>query len=184
MSIVRYDPFRELDRLQSEMNRLFEGALTPSGERPASSQSALTTPSRSWAPAVDVAETASDIVLRAELPGLKPEDVDIELSGDTLTLRGERKWENEERKDNFVRVERSYGRFQRSFTLAVPVNADAVKASYKDGILEVHLPKAEGNKPRKVQVVAHSSEAPAVPSSNGESAASEATAATGEGSPS
>jgi HSP20 family protein len=116
---------------------------------------------------------------------LKPEDVDIELTGDTLTLRGERKFENEDRKDSFVRVERSYGRFQRSFTLAVPVNADAVKASYKDGILEVHLPKSEANKPRKVQVTAHGSETPVVTASNnGESAASEITAATGEGSPS
>jgi HSP20 family protein len=160
MSIVRYDPFRELDRLQSEMNRLFEGVLTPSGER--ASANALTTQTRLWSPAVDVAETQTELVLRAEIPGIKPEDVDIELTGDTLTLRGERKFENEERKDNFVRVERSYGRFQRSFTLAVPVNADAVKATYKDGVLEVHLPKSEANKPRKVQVTAASSEAPSV----------------------
>lgn len=184
MSIVRYDPFRDLDRLQSEMNRLFEGVLAPTGERGATGQ--ITQATRLWSPAVDVAETQNDIVLRAELPGLQPEDVDIELTGDTLTLRGERKFENEERKDNFVRVERSYGRFQRSFTLAVPVNADAVKASYKDGVLEIHLPKSEANKPRKVQVVSHNGDARAAVtgSENGESAASEATAATGEGSPS
>jgi len=182
MSIVRYDPFRDLDRLQSEMNRLFEGVIAPTGER---GSGQMTQATRLWSPAVDVAETQHEIVLRAELPGLKPEDVDIELTGDTLTLRGERKFENEDRKDSFVRVERSYGRFQRSFTLAVPVNADAVKASYKDGILEVHLPKSEANKPRKVQVTAHGSETPVVTASNnGESAASEITAATGEGSPS
>jgi len=156
MSIVRYDPFRELDRLQSEMNRLFEGVLAPTGERGTAQTSSAT---RLWSPAVDVAETANDIVLRAELPGLKQEDIDIELSGDTLTLRGERKYENEERKDNFVRVERSYGRFQRSFTLAVPVNVEQVKATYKDGILEVHLPKSEAIKPRKVQVVSANGEA-------------------------
>lgn len=182
MSIVRYDPFRDLDRLQSEMNRLFEGVLAPTSER---GTGQITQATRLWSPAVDVAETQSEIVLRAELPGLKPEEVDIELTGDTLTLRGERKFENEDRKDNFVRVERSYGRFQRSFTLAVPVNADAVKASYKDGVLEIHLPKSEANKPRKVQVVSHGSETPAVTGSNeSESAASETTAATGEGSPS
>jgi len=183
MSIVRYDPFRDLDRLQSEMNRLFEGVIAPTGERGAGqvSQNA-----RLWSPAVDVAETRNDIVLRAELPGIKPEEVDIELTGDTLTLRGERRFESEDRKDSFVRIERSYGRFQRSFTLAVPVNADAVKASYKDGVLEIHLPKSEANKPRKVQVTTHNQGADAAiaASENGESAASEATAATGEGSPS
>ena len=155
MAIVRFDPFRELDRLQNEVNRLFEG-YSNTGERP----TAMTTAngsgaaSRVWSPVVDVAETQNEIVLRAELPGMKQEDIDIELTGDTLTLRGERKFENEERKENFVRVERSYGRFQRSFTLGVPVRHDAVKASYKDGILEVHLPKSEETKPRKVQVSA------------------------------
>lgn len=182
MSIVRYDPFRDLDRLQSEMNRLFEGVIAPTGER---GTGQMTQSTRVWSPAVDVAESQTDIVLRAELPGIKPEDVDIELTGDTLTLRGERKFESEERKDDFVRVERSYGRFQRSFTLAVPVNADAVKASYKDGVLEIHLPKSEANKPRKVQVTSASNGHAAVAGSeNGESVASEMTAATGEGSPS
>ena len=149
MSIVRYDPFRDLDRLQSEMNRLFEGVIAPTGER---GSGQMTQATRLWSPAVDVAETQHEIVLRAELPGLKPEDVDIELTGDTLTLRGERKFENEERKDNFVRVERSYGRFQRSFTLGVPVQNDQVSATYRDGVLEIHLPKSEQTRPRKVQV--------------------------------
>ena len=147
MGIVRFDPFRELDRLQNEVNRLFEG-YSQAPERGAGQQAA----GRMWSPAVDVAETKDEIVLRAELPGMRQEDIDIELTGDTLTLRGERKFENEERKENFVRVERSYGRVQRSFTLGVPVQHDAVKASYKDGVLEVHLPKSEETKPRKVQV--------------------------------
>ena len=148
MGIVRFDPFRELDRLQNEVNRLFEG-YTQTPERGGQGQMG-----RLWSPAVDVAENQDEIVLRAELPGMRQEDIDIELTGDTLTLRGERKFENEERKENFVRVERSYGRFQRSFTLGVPVRHDAVTASYKDGILEVHLPKSEETKPRKVQVSA------------------------------
>jgi HSP20 family protein len=148
MGIVRFDPFRELDRIQSEMNRLFEG-YNGAAER---SGGQLVQSGRLWSPSVDVAETQNDIVLRAELPGMKQEDIDIELTGDTLTIRGERKFENEERRENFVRVERSYGRFQRSFTLGVPVQHDRVKATYRDGILEVHLPKSEETKPRKVMV--------------------------------
>ena len=154
MALVRFDPFRELDRLQSEVNRLFEGYT---GDGPANAfqpAPGAGSPARVWSPAVDVAETQDGIVLRAELPGMKQEDIDIELTGDTLTLRGERKFENEKRKENFVRVERSYGRFQRSFTLGVPVQFDAVTASYRDGVLEVHLPKSEETKPRKVQVSA------------------------------
>jgi HSP20 family protein len=148
MGIVRFDPFRELDRLQSEMNRLFEGY---SGA-PERANGQLVQSGRMWSPSVDVAETENEIVLRAELPGMKQEDIDIELTGDTLTIRGERKFENEERRENFVRVERSYGRFQRSFTLGIPVQGDKVKATYRDGILEVHLPKSEETKPRKVMV--------------------------------
>jgi len=121
---------------------------------------------------VDIAETQNDVVLRAELPGLKQDDIDIELTGDTLTLRGERKFENEERKDNFVRVERSYGRFQRSFTLGVPVQNDQVSATYRDGMLEIHLPKSEQTRPRKVQVSVSSGNVenaqPAVEAGNGE----------------
>ncbi len=155
MAIVRFDPFRELDRLQNEVNRLFEGynsnADVPAPTRQNSGGGAALM-ARAWAPVVDIAETQNEVVLRAELPGLKQDDIDIELTGDTLTLRGERKFENEERKDNFVRVERSYGRFQRSFTLGVPVQNDQVSATYRDGVLEIHLPKSEQTRPRKVQV--------------------------------
>ena len=154
MGVVRFDPFREMDRLQNEVNRLFEGYTSAPGDRrdgPAiAGQSGV--PGRVWSPSVDVAENQNEIILRAELPGLKQEDIDIELTGDTLTIRGERKFESEERKDSFVRVERSYGRFQRSFTLGVPVEAERVSATYRDGILEVHLPKSEATRPRKVQV--------------------------------
>jgi len=153
MAIVRFDPFRELDRLQNEVNRLFEGYTQAPEQRGGNGggNGQLST-ARLWSPAVDVAENENEIVLRAELPGMKQEDIDIELTGDTLTLRGDRKFENEERREDFVRVERAYGRFQRSFTLGVPVQHDQVKASYRDGVLEVHLPKSEATKPRKVQV--------------------------------
>ena len=101
MGIVRCDPFREMDRLQSEVNRLFEG-FQGQPERATNGGNALTQyTGRNWSPSVDVAETQNEIVLRAELPGLKQNEFDIELTGDTLTLRGERKFENEERKDSF-----------------------------------------------------------------------------------
>jgi HSP20 family protein len=140
MQLVRFDPLREMERLHHDLSRLFE--------------SAPTTEDRVWSPAVDVAETEDALIVRAELPGLKREDIDIELSGETLTLRGERKFESEERKDHFVRIERRYGKFSRSFTLATPVQTDRVAASYRDGVLEIVLPKSEETKPRKVQVVA------------------------------
>jgi HSP20 family protein len=158
MGIVRFDPFREMDRLQNEVNRLFEG-YAGAPERP----TFATAPNRLWSPVVDVAENEKEIVLRAELPGAKQEDFDIELTGDTLTVRGERRFENEERREQFVRVERSYGRFQRSFTLGIPVQADKVTATYRDGILEIHLPKSEENRPRKVQVLTHPSNGDATP---------------------
>lgn len=161
MGIVRFDPFRELDRLQNEVNRLFEGYTAQPTERSAG------VPARVWSPAVDVVENENAVILRAELPGMRQEDIDIELTGDTLTLRGERRFENEERKDNYVRVERSYGRFQRSFTLGVPVQHDKVNATYRDGVLEVTLPKSEETKPRKVQVTSVGS-APALTNGNGE----------------
>jgi HSP20 family protein len=144
-NIVRFDPFEDLSRLQREVNRLFEdNTRSGRGSEPASS--------RVWAPPVDILEDHNEIVVKAELPGIKQEDIDIELTGDTLTIKGERKFEDTQRKDNYVRVERAYGNFQRSFTIGVPVQNNAVKASYKDGILEIRLPKSEETKPKKVQV--------------------------------
>ncbi len=148
-NIVRFDPFEDMARLQREVNRLFEDGPRTGGHGGAEHASA-----RTWAPAVDIFEDREEIVVRAELPGLKQDDIDIELTGDTLTLKGERRFEDAPRRDSYVRVERAYGHFQRAFTLGVPVRQDAVKASYKDGILEVHLPKSEGVKPKKVQVTA------------------------------
>lgn len=146
MSLVRWDPFRDLESLQEDVNRLFQESMArPRREAPAA---------RVWAPPVDVVEDGDRITVKAELPGMKREDIDIELNGDQLTIRGERKFETEEKKENFVRVERTYGRFQRTFTIGVPVKADEVKASYKDGILEVAIPKSEETKPKKVDVSA------------------------------
>ena len=146
-NIIRFDPFEDLTHLQHEVNWLFENTTRTTGRNGAEQASA-----RIWAPAVDIFEDQNEIVVKAELPGLKQEEIDIELTGDTLTLKGERKFEDTQRKDNYVRVERTYGSFQRSFTVGVPVQHDAVKASYKDGLLEIHLPKSEATKPKKVQV--------------------------------
>lgn len=171
MGIVRFDPFRDLDRIQSEMNRLFEGF----GQAP--ERGLQTAPgARLWSPSVDVVDADGEIVLRAELPGMSQSDINVELHGDTLTLSGERKFENEQRAESFVRVERSYGRFQRTFTLGVPVQQDKVAATYKDGILEVHLPKSEANRPRRVQVTA--GDTPTVSSSESGDGTVETTATT------
>ena len=147
-NIVRFDPFEDMTRLQRDVNRLFESNTRPNGHVP--EQAAL----RAWAPAVDIFEDNNEIIVKAELPGLKQDDIDIELTGEALTIKGERKFEDTQRQENYVRVERSYGNFQRTFSIGVPVEQDKVKASYKDGVLEVHLPKSEALKPKKVQVTA------------------------------
>lgn len=147
--IVRFDPFEDLTRLQREMNRLFDDTFTPTPTRGRRSEGVATA---TWAPAVDVAEDANEIVLKSELPGVRQEDLDIELANDTLTIRGEKKFEDEEKKGNYVRVERAYGSFQRTFSLGVPIDQDKISASFKDGVLTVRLPKSEQTKPKKVAV--------------------------------
>jgi len=105
-----------------------------------------------WSPKVDIYETDESYVLNAELPGLKKEDIQIDLNDNTLTLKGERKFEEKVEKDNYVRVERSYGSFTRSFVLSDNVNPENIKATYKDGVLEVTLPKKEEAKPKEIKV--------------------------------
>jgi len=105
-----------------------------------------------WSPPVDVYEDPHSIVIKVDLPGIKQEEIDIEMADDSLTIRGERKFEDEERQEHYVRVERQYGRFQRSFTIGLPLESDKITATYRNGILEVTLPKAEAIKPKKVQV--------------------------------
>jgi len=150
MSYVRYDhdPFETLLRLQDDLSR----AIGPRGGQPQQPREHVS--SRVWSPLVDVYEDADAIIIRADLPGVNQEEIDIEMNNDTLTLRGERKFEDEQRRDRYVRVERQYGAFQRSFTVGVPIEPDKIKAVYKNGILELTLPKAEVTKPRKVQVAA------------------------------
>jgi len=153
MELLRFerDPFAGLARLQDEMNRLFESYGPFAGHRRGGQEHVS---ARVWQPLADVYEDQDRIVLHFDLPGLRQEDIDIEMTGDTLTIKGERRFEDEQRRDNYVRVERAYGQFQRTFTIGVPIQQDGVSAAYKNGVLEVTLPKAEETKPKKVRVSA------------------------------
>jgi len=144
MSLVRWFPRRnglQSVALDTDLDRLFEDFFSPA-------------PLRSVAlnPAVDVEETADAYVFRADLPGVSSKDVKVTVHNDTITLRGERKQEEKTSEGSRHRVERAYGSFERLFTLGLPVRADQVKASYKDGVLEVHVPKADQAKPRDIEV--------------------------------
>lgn len=108
--------------------------------------------SRLWAPMVDVLENQDEILLEAELPGMKKDEIDIELNGDTLVLRGERKFEQTQRGEQFHRIERQYGAWQRTFQIEVPIDAQKVSANYEQGVLTVRLPKAESLKPRQISI--------------------------------
>src|SRR5687767_1236205 len=147
MAIVRWEPFRDLLSLQERMNRLFDESFART--RGADEDWAL---GGAWAPAVDIYEQAGNIVLKAELPGIDPKDVDIRVENNTLTLRGERKLDNEVHRDSFHRVERSYGAFSRSFALPSVVDTGSIKAEYRDGVLRMTLPKREEAKPKQIQI--------------------------------
>jgi HSP20 family protein len=149
MAIVRL-PFRDLGSLQERMNRLFDESFRGIAPGPGAEEDwAL---GGSWAPAVDIYEQEGNIVLKAEVPGVDPKDVDILVENNVLTLRGERKFDEEVKKESYHRVERSYGTFTRSFTLPNVVDTDKIKAEHRDGVLRVTLPKKEEAKPRQIQI--------------------------------
>lgn len=143
-SMARWEPLQGLGDIQHEMNRLFDSFFG----RPATAQAA----ERLWVPLVDMSETKDDVVVTFELPGLNDKDIALTITGDVLTLRGERKWEHDLRNESFHRVERAYGKFERSVPLPIAVQADKVKATFRDGLLEVRLPKAEEVKPKEIKV--------------------------------
>ena len=149
MNLTRWDPYRELGALADRFNRAF-GALTPSRNR--DEEMSL----GSWLPPVDIAEDKDKITLTAELPGFKQDQIEIQMEDGVLTLRGERKFEDEKEGRNFHRVERSYGQFVRSFTLPNNVNRDGIRAHFSDGLLQVELPKREEAKPRQIKISADS----------------------------
>ena len=147
MAIVRWDPFRDVMTLQDRMNRLFDQALSRTRT---DDEEGLT--ASMWSPAVDIFETPDSIVMKAELPGVSREHIDIQVRDNTLTLKGERKFEREVKDENYLRIERSYGAFQRAFSLSTVIQQDKIKAVFKDGVLEVTMPKAEEAKPKKLKI--------------------------------
>jgi HSP20 family protein len=147
MAVVRWEPFRDLLTLQDRMNRMFDESYR--GRGPSEDDWSL---GGSWAPAVDIYEHEGNIVLTAELPGLDPKDVDIRVENNVLTLRGERKWTDEVKRENYHRVERAYGGFTRSFTLPNVVDTEKIKADYRDGMLKLVLPKKEEAKPKQISI--------------------------------
>ena len=146
MTIVRWEPVRELSSLQTEMNRLFNTVF----DAPAAGGNSG--PQRRWVPAMDLLETADHFVLRADLPGMRQEDVGIELEDNVLTVSGERKAEHEDRQEGYYRVERAFGGFSRSLTLPRGIDASAVTASFDNGVLEIRVPKPEARKPHKISI--------------------------------
>lgn len=138
--ITRYAPNFSVRRL-NRLNDLFEDLVSETEEA-----------RKAWAPAVDVKETKSEITLHAELPGMKQEDIEVEMVGDILTLKGQREQSSEENRDEYIRIERKFGAFQRSFTIGVPVVPEQIHASYKDGVLTVRIPKAPEVQPRKIEI--------------------------------
>ncbi len=142
-TLTRYSPLRELLTMNDRLNRVFDEAYGHSAGNLDYGQ---------WMPAVDLKEEENQFVLLADMPGMAKEDMDIHVENNVLTLQGERRFEQEAEKQSYHRVERAYGKFVRSFALPTRVQADAISASYKDGILEVMIPKAEESKPKKIAI--------------------------------
>ena len=141
MTLVRWDPFQELASWSNRLNRSINEGRTEDTFG-------------AWAPAVDIFEKDHNLFIRAELPGLKREDIEISMENGVLTLHGERKRESEVEESNAYRLERIYGAFTRSFSLPTTVDSSKIQAVYKDGVLEVTVPKLEAAKPKKVQIQA------------------------------
>jgi HSP20 family protein len=142
-TLNRWEPFRGAATLQEQVNRLFGNVLEHSGE-----ESNLT----SWAPAADIYETEHELVVKADLPEVDPKELDIRVENNLLTIRGERKFEKKVAEENYLRVERAYGSFSRSFSLANTVNSEAIKADYQNGVLTLTIPKREEAKPKQIKV--------------------------------
>jgi len=142
--ITRFDPFRDLVQLQDRVNRLFQESAAGKGEEDFTTSS--------FVPPVDIYENEQNIVLKLEVPGVEQKDLDIRIENNTITIRGERKFEKETKEENYHRVERRYGSFQRSFGLPQTVNTENVTADYENGILKVTLAKRAEAKPKQIKV--------------------------------
>jgi HSP20 family protein len=142
MALVRWEPAREVDTLQNEVNRVFDAFF---GSGPG-------TRVRRWVPAMDLVETDEHLVLRADLPGLTSDDVELEVKDGVLTVSGERKAEHQENSEGFYRVERAFGRFSRSLTIPDGVDAEQINADFNDGVLEVRIPKPAERQPHRISI--------------------------------
>ncbi len=145
MAIIRWRPFKDLLSVPDDMNRLFDDFF---GHSPARIEWAEGV----WSPSVDVSETNGNVVIKAEMPGINQDEIKISIQDNVLTLKGEKKQEKEERDANYHRIERSYGSFCRSFQLPTSVKTDKIKANYKDGVLNITLPKTEEVKPKEIPI--------------------------------
>jgi HSP20 family protein len=143
-TITRWEPFGGLTSLQDQVNRLFDNTFA----RGRNGESDLA----AWAPAVDIYETEQELVVKADLPEVEEKDIDVRVENNTLTIRGERKLEKNVDQDNFLRVERTYGAFTRSFSLPNTIQIDGIHAENKNGVLTVHMPKREESKPKQVKI--------------------------------
>jgi len=148
MDLVRWEPLDGLNRIQSRINDLFDETFG----RPRASSPAT---NGVWLPPVDVLESKDSYLIRAELPGMKKEDFNLEVKEGTLTLTGERKFEEPANGVEYHRVERVSGKFIRSFSLPQTVKSEEIKANYRDGILEVHVPKSDEAKPKQIAITVH-----------------------------
>jgi HSP20 family protein len=146
MNFARWNPLNEMSLLQNQMNRLLDTAMH---SWPGDSNGTT-----NWTPAVDIYETENELVANLDLPGVDPKLVDVCVENNVLTIRGDRKFDDKQNKENFHRVERSYGAFARSFTLSTSVDSEKIRATYKNGVLSISLPKAEAAKPRRIQIAA------------------------------
>jgi HSP20 family protein len=145
MDLMRWEPFDGLDRIQSRINELFDDSLARAHSYPRGATGA-------WWPPVDILESKDAYLIRAEVPGMRKDDFALEVHDGTLTLSGERKFEEPASGVEYHRSERLAGKFSRSFHLPQTVNRDNIKATYRDGILEIHVPKAEEAKPRQIAI--------------------------------
>ncbi len=141
-NLNRFEPFRGAATLHEHLNRVFGEGFDRTEE------SSLTT----WAPPVDILETEHELVVKADVPDVDPKDLDIRVENNILTIRGERKFQKQVNENNYLRVERSYGSFARSFSLANTVNSEAIKADYQNGVLTLNIPKREEAKPKQIKV--------------------------------
>ncbi len=146
MNLVRWNPFGEVSLLQNQMNRLFDTALQG---WPGESNGTT-----SWIPAADIYESENELVVHVDLPGVDPKAVDVRVENNVLSIRGERQFDEKQNRENFHRVERSYGPFARTFTLSTSVDPDKINATFKAGVLSITLPKAEAARPKRIQIAA------------------------------